>query len=78
MFAHCTRSVPRASSVTFKELSDEEIYGYIDTGEPMDKAGAYGIQGEGGKFVLGFEGEFDSIMGLSVSLTRALIERALG
>ena len=67
-----------SSSVTFKELSDEEIYGYIDTGEPMDKAGAYGIQGEGGKFVLGFEGEFDSIMGLSVSLTRALIERALG
>ena len=66
------------SRVTFREMSDGEIYSYIDTGEPMDKAGAYGIQGEGGRFVADFDGEFESIMGLSVTLTRELIERATG
>ena len=42
----------------------------------MDKAGAYAIQGEGGKFIEGYDGDFDTIMGLSVSLTKSLIERA--
>ncbi|MBQ8529236.1 MAG: septum formation protein Maf [Clostridia bacterium] len=65
------------SRVTFRKLTDEEIYSYIDTGEPMDKAGAYGIQGMGGSFVESFCGEFESIMGLSVTLTRALIDEAL-
>ena len=65
------------SRVYFKEMTSREIYEYIDTGEPMDKAGAYGIQGGGGRFVLKFEGEFESIMGLSLTLTRALINKAL-
>ena len=64
-----------SARVKFKPLSDEEIYAYIDGGEPMDKAGAYAIQGEGGKFIEGYEGDFDTIMGLSVSLTKSLIER---
>ena len=63
--------------VEFRELSDEEIYAYIDGGEPMDKAGAYGIQGEGGKFVLGYDGRFDTVMGLSVDLVERLIAEAL-
>ena len=66
------------TAVRFRDMSDEEIRAYVDGGEPMDKAGAYGIQGEGGKFVLGYDGEFDTVMGLSVKLTAALIERALG
>ena len=61
--------------VKFKPLSDEEIYAYIDGGEPMDKAGSYAIQGEGGKFVECYDGGFDTIMGLSVDLTQNLIER---
>lgn len=65
------------SRVTFRELSDEDIEWYISTGEPMDKAGAYGIQGLGGKFVLGYDGDFDTIVGLSRTLTRTLIEEAL-
>ena len=65
-----------SARVKFKQLSDEEIYAYIDGGEPMDKAGAYAIQGEGGKFIEGYEGGFDTIMGLSVELTASLIERA--
>ncbi|MBQ2793883.1 MAG: septum formation protein Maf [Clostridia bacterium] len=65
------------SHVRFRELSDGEIYEYIETGEPMDKAGAYGIQGLGGKFVASYEGDFDTVVGLSRRLTRELIERAL-
>lgn len=64
-----------SARVKFKPLSDKEIYAYIDGGEPMDKAGAYAIQGEGGKFIEGYDGDFDTIMGLSVSLTKSLIER---
>ena len=65
-----------SARVKFKRLTDAEIYAYIDSGEPMDKAGAYAIQGEGGKFIEGYEGGFDTIMGLSVSLTKELIEKA--
>lgn len=67
-----------SARVKFKPLTDEEIYAYIDGGEPMDKAGAYAIQGEGGKFIEGFDGDFDTIMGLSVSLTKRLIDRITG
>ncbi len=66
------------STVRFKELKDAEIEEYIESGEPMDKAGAYGIQGEGGKFVLGYDGDFDTIMGLSMRLTNRLIEEIIG
>ena len=64
--------------VKFKPISDAEIYAYIDGGEPMDKAGAYAIQGEGGRFVEGYDGDFDTIMGLSVSLTKQLIDEITG
>ena len=66
------------TSVSFKELTDREIADYIKTGEPMDKAGAYGIQGEGGKFVNGYNGDFDTVVGLSVSLTGRLVEDITG
>ena len=66
------------SRVKFKALSEADIWGYIDTCEPMDKAGAYAIQGIGGAFVEGYEGEFDTIMGLSVNLTDTLINKILG
>ena len=62
------------SSVFFRELSEEEIAEYVRTGEPMDKAGAYGIQGEGGKLVKKYDGDFDTIMGLSLKLTEELIK----
>ncbi len=65
-----------SARVKFYELSDEDIREYIKGGEPMDKAGSYAIQGEGGKFIEGYEGGFDTIMGLSVSLTEKLIRTA--
>ena len=66
-----------SSHVYFKELADDEIWQDIDTGEPMDKAGSYGIQGKGGRFVVKYDGDFDTIMGLSLKLCQELIERAL-
>ena len=65
------------SRVKFFELSDDEIWEYIDTGEPMDKAGSYAIQGIGGKFIETYDGDFDTIMGLSVSLTQRLVREVL-
>ena len=61
------------SRVSFRTLSEREIAEYVATGEPLDKAGAYGIQGEGGRLVESFEGDFDTIVGLSVSLTERLV-----
>lgn len=62
--------------VEFRALTDAEIDEYIATGEPMDKAGAYGIQGLGGRFVVGFDGNYDTVVGLSVSLTAKLVAEA--
>ena len=67
-----------STKVYFKPLTDEEIDDYIATGEPMDKAGAYGIQGLGGRFVEKYEGNYDTVVGLSVSLLRELMEKAVG
>ena len=63
--------------VEFKSIDAETIDAYIATGEPMDKAGAYGIQGKGGALVVGYDGDFDTVVGLSLSLTERLIAEAL-
>lgn len=52
------------AAVTFNPVSDEEIKEYISCGEPMDKAGAYGIQGRGARFVKKIDGDFYTVMGL--------------
>ncbi|MFM8339792.1 MAG: Maf family protein [Fluviibacter sp.] len=62
------------SHVRFAPLSDETIEAYIATGEPFDKAGAYGIQGAAGKFVAEMQGSFTGIMGLPVDETVQLLE----
>ena len=54
------------TTVTFRELEPEEITNYIATGEPMDKAGAYGIQGLGALLVSGIKGDDFNVMGLPV------------
>ena len=55
-----------ATAVTFRPLSEGEIAAYVDTGEPMDKAGAYGIQGVGALLVSGISGDYFNVMGFPV------------
>jgi septum formation protein len=52
--------------VTFTKLSETDINEYIETKEPMDKAGAYGIQGYGSKFVSGINGDYFTIVGFPI------------
>lgn len=54
------------TNVTFRELEAQEIMDYIATDEPMDKAGAYGIQGLGAVLISGIEGDYFNVMGLPV------------
>ncbi len=57
----------KATRVRFYPLSDAEIVEYIATGEPFDKAGAYGIQGQGSLLVEGIDGDFFNVMGLPIA-----------
>ena len=69
------RSFVQKTEVEFYELSDETIEKYIATGEPMDKAGAYGIQGKGSVLVKRITGDYFNVMGLPVlRLSRMLAE----
>lgn len=68
-----TRSV--RTGVTFRALTAEEIDAYIATGEPMDKAGAYAIQGGAGAFVSGLDGPFDNVVGFPTEDVRQMLER---
>ena len=59
-FYECTQ-------VEFFPMTEEEIDWYISTGEPMDKAGAYGIQGQGSRFIRAIEGDYSNVVGLPVA-----------
>ena len=56
----CTR-------VTFRDFAEDELAAYLATEEPLDKAGAYGIQGHGALLIKGIEGDYYSVMGLPVA-----------
>lgn len=64
------------TKVTFRELSDEDIDIYCRSGEPLDKAGAYGIQGIGAVLVEKLDGDFFTVMGLSPRVVRGLLADA--
>ncbi|MGO1461326.1 MAG: Maf family protein [Marinobacter sp.] len=64
------------TNVTFRVLSETEIDAYVATGEPMDKAGSYGIQGLGGIFVKELKGSYSAVVGLPLQETSALLADA--
>jgi septum formation protein len=64
------------TAVFFRPVSDAELRDYVATGEPLDKAGAYGIQGYGAALIERIEGDFFSVMGLPVRLVLDLLARA--
>ncbi len=64
------------TKVTFRRLTNHEIIEYVKTGEPMDKAGAYGIQGFAASFVSGINGCYYNVMGLPVSRLTLMMQEA--
>lgn len=63
------------TKVIFREMTDEEIWTYVNSGDPMDKAGAYGIQGEAGKFVSAIEGSLNNVIGLPTELLKEILTK---
>ena len=59
-------------------MTEQEIDAYVATGEPLDKAGAYGIQGMGGMFVDRIDGSYSNVVGLPMSMLRTMLAQASG
>ena len=72
------RAFVETTDVTFFELSDADIEAYVATGEPADKAGAYGIQGLGRAFVSGISGDYFNVVGLPVARLLREMDGLLG
>ena len=71
----CSITESESTEVSFRPASEAELLGYIRTGEPMDKAGAYGIQGMGALLVEKIAGDFFNVMGLPVLRLSRMLER---
>ncbi len=63
------------STVEMRNISEKEVADYVETGEPMDKAGAYAVQGGAGAFICRISGDFDTIVGLPVNVALNLLNR---
>ena len=64
------------TSVTMSEISEKEIADYVDSGEPMDKAGAYAIQGIASRWIPRIEGDYSNVVGLPVALVWRMLGQA--
>jgi septum formation protein len=73
---HGVRTALSRTNVDFREISRDEALAYWQSGEPCDKAGAYGIQGLGGVFVEAIEGSYSGVVGLPVYETSQLLRDA--
>ena len=62
-----------STRVTMTEISEEEIRAYIETGEPMDKAGAYAIQGMASRWIPRIEGDYSNVVGLPIALVYRIL-----
>jgi septum formation protein len=72
--AHRIESAAEVTTVQFLELSDQEIADYVATREPMDKAGAYAIQGRAARWIPRIEGCYFNVVGLPISLVSTLLK----
>lgn len=72
------KTASETTLVTMSELSDEEIREYVATGEPMDKAGAYAIQGMASRWIPRIEGDYSNVVGLPVALVWRMLEGSGG
>lgn len=72
-----TKTSSETTRVTFCELSGDEIREYVATGEPMDKAGAYAIQGIASRWIPRIEGDYSNVVGLPVALVHAMLRNAM-
>lgn len=63
------------TAVVFAPMSEREIEAYVATGEPMDKAGAYGIQGAGGAYICEIHGNYENVMGLPLYHLRIMLQK---
>jgi septum formation protein len=70
------RIASETTLVTMNELSEEEIREYVATGEPMDKAGAYAIQGMAARWIPHIEGDYSNVVGLPVALVYRMLRSA--
>jgi septum formation protein len=68
-----TQTAAETTSVTMCEVSDHEIRDYVATGEPMDKAGAYAIQGIASRWIPRIEGDYSNVVGLPVAVVYAML-----
>lgn len=74
----CRWEAEECSEVRFRPLSDEEIAAYVASGEPLDKAGAYGIQGLGGRLVAEVRGSYHNVVGLPDRLAGVALAELIG
>jgi septum formation protein len=72
--ATSTHVAAETTAVTFIALSDKDIADYIATGEPMDKAGAYAIQGRAARWIPRIEGDYFNVVGLPIALVSSLLD----
>ena len=68
-----SETIVERTGIHFLPMSDAEIAAYVATGEPLDKAGAYGIQGRGGMFIDRIEGSYSNVVGLPMALVRSML-----
>ena len=75
---HQSQTRSSTTQVYFREITDEEILSYVRSGEPMDKAGAYAIQGGAAPWVDRIQGEYSAVVGLPLSVVREMLSASGG
>jgi septum formation protein len=76
--SECVLSHVETTDVVFREIGEAELAAYLDTGDSLDKAGAYGVQGYAARWIPRIEGDFFNVMGLPITALVGMLERCRG